>query len=61
MIEVQTTTAARPYVLVIHPGEDREEVVGDFATAAEGRAAVRQNPGSDLMKRRDDGTLTTEF
>ncbi len=50
-----------PYVVVTHPGQDDEDVVGDFSTETQARAFMRDQPGTDLMKRLSNGVLTTEF
>ncbi len=54
-----------PYVVVRNPGTDYEDEVADFATFKEAAMfyTVEQDPFEhwDVMKRLDDGTLTTEF
>ena len=49
-----------PWVLVNNAGQDDEDIVADFSTFAEAVTAKREGEG-DIMKRLDDGTLTTEF
>lgn len=56
-----TTRNPKPWVVVCNPGQDDEDIVDDFASPAQARACIRENPGSDLMKRLDSGVLTTEF
>jgi hypothetical protein len=61
---VENVAAARnpnPWVVVSDPGSDEENIVEDFATHAAALRCKRDNPGSDVMRRLDDGTLTTEF
>lgn len=54
--------AKRRWVIVFHPGTDDQEEGPRFAEYTE---AVRLAPGCgvpyDIMLRREDGTLTTEF
>lgn len=54
-----------PWVVVINPGTDRESVAGEFEHRATAKAHLRDlqaaGDDADLMKRRADGTLTTEF
>lgn len=53
----------KPWCIVADAGTDREFVLIECTTFAE---AVRKrerecSPGADIMKRRADGSLTTEF
>ena len=55
-----------PWVVVEFAGTDRENEVIDFPTAREAFRYVERNYTEDecdvdVMKRRDDGVLTTEF
>lgn len=50
-----------PWVLVNNPGQDDEDIVADFPTFAEAVTAKKEAGEGDIMKRLDDGTLTTEF
>lgn len=55
-----------PWVLVARPGQDDEDIVEDFPTFAEAHRAMKaanqlDQDELDIMRRRDDGTLTTEF
>ena len=50
-----------PSVVVTNPGQDDEDVVGDFSIEREARVFMRDQPGTDLMKRLSNGVLTTEF
>jgi hypothetical protein len=50
-----------PWVLVNNPGQDDEDIVADFSTFAEAVIAKNEAGEGDIMKRLDDGTLTTEF
>jgi len=55
-----------PWVVVEFPGTDREQIVIDYPTAREAFRFVERNYTEDecdvdVMKRRDDGVLTTEF
>jgi hypothetical protein len=51
-----------PWVIVINPGTDNEDIWADFPTF---RAALEElkeaDEGADILTRLDDGTLTTEF
>ena len=49
------------WVLVNNPGQDDEDIVADFPTFAEVVAAQKEAGEGDIMKRLDDGRLTTEF
>ena len=51
----------KPWVVVAYPGTDQEDIVDDFATERAARDFLRECPETDLMKRLDDGTLTTDF
>jgi hypothetical protein len=57
--------ANKPYVIVANPGFDDEFVVSEHATYEEACEAKRHDPSSDfdtdVMKRRADDSLTTEF
>lgn len=65
MASLQTTTAsAKPFVLVANPGYDDEFVISEHATYLEAHKAKLRNDEDfdvDVMKRRADGSLTTEF
>lgn len=50
-----------PWVLVANPGEDHEDIIADFPGFAEATAAQKDAGEGDVMRRLDDGTLTTEF
>ncbi len=55
-----------PWVIVTSPGQDNEYFWCDYATIKEARANLREAKDAtgekcDIMRRRDDGTLTTEF
>lgn len=50
-----------PWVVVTDPGTDQEDILADFRTATQARQFMRAHPDTDLMKRLDDGSLTTEF
>lgn len=52
----------KPWVVVTKPGQDDEEIWGDFQTYQEAVAELGE-PGepASIMKRLDDGTLTTEY
>ncbi len=51
-----------PWVVVTKRGQDEEDIWGDFPTYKEAVAALAQ-PGEEasVMRRLDDGTLTTEY
>lgn len=54
------------WVVVEFPGTDRENLVIDFYTAREAFRYIERNYSEDecdvdVMRRRDDGILTTEF
>lgn len=57
----RSTHNPKPYVVVRNPGQDDEDIVDDFKTDSAARKFMRNNPGTDLMKRLADGTLTTDF
>lgn len=55
-----------PWVVVEFPGTDREQIVIDYPTAREAFRFIERNYTEDecdvdVMRRRDDGVLTTEF
>ena len=50
-----------PYVVVRNAGGEDEDIVEDFPTWKKACEFMLGEPGTDLMKRLDDGTLTTEF
>lgn len=50
-----------PYVVVRNAGAEDEDIVEDFPTWKKACEFMLDEPGTDLMKRLDDGTLTTEF
>lgn len=55
-------TNPKPWVVVIKAGQADEESVFDCATAAKAYAFMaKHNQPTDLMKRLNAGTLTTEF
>lgn len=51
----------KPWVAVKNPVEGEKSVIADFASQAKANRFVHQNPGTGLMKRRADGSLTAEF
>ncbi|MGC1173137.1 hypothetical protein [Polaromonas sp.] len=59
------TAEPKNWVVVIHPGEENEEVWGEYHTYDDGLRAIKDAhkklSGFDLMKRDADGNLTTEF
>jgi hypothetical protein len=59
------SAAALPWVVVTNPGTDSERVDGEFEHRATAKAHLHDlqaaGDDADLMKRRADGTLTTEF
>ena len=61
---IEQTAPRLPYVVVIGPGTALEQMIGEFATISEALACAKHNRGwydADVMKRRPDGSLTTEF
>lgn len=51
-----------PWVIVTNPGTDEEDIWGDFPTYRAAVAALAEaEDGADVVRRLDDGTLTTEF
>lgn len=55
-----------PWVVVEKPGQDDENIVADFATLREAYRFIDRNYtedecDADVMRRLDDGTLTTDF
>lgn len=62
-----SATAHNPYpwVVVENPGTENEYIGGDFATMREalkaGRAWYHDDEEWDVMRRNDDGTLTTDY
>ena len=44
-----------------NPGQEDEDIVADFPTLAEAVAAKSEAGEGDIMKRLDDGRLSTEF
>ena len=51
-----------PWVVVINPGTDEEDIWGDYPSFREAVAAQAEiNDEADVMKLRNDGTLSTEF
>jgi len=51
-----------PWVIVTNPGTDDEGIFSDHATYAEARKNAKEcDEEWDIMRRLDDGTLTTEF
>jgi hypothetical protein len=53
--------AEKQWGAVNNPGEGDQAVVADFASQAKANRFVHENPGTYLMKRRADGSLTAEF
>ena len=52
----------RPWVIVTNPGQDVEDIWSDHESYAAALAALpHAEEGADVMKRLDDGTLTTGF
>lgn len=52
----------KPWVAVINPGQDDEDILDDFETMQEALHFVIGEGGNcQVMKRRDSGVLTTEF
>jgi hypothetical protein len=66
---MQTTATKHnpfPFVIVTSPGQDGEYFWNDYATFKEAKANLREAKDStgekcDIMRRLDDGRLTTEF
>ena len=50
-----------PWVVVRNAGMDDQDIVDDFETPTKAYRFIANNPGSDLMKRLDDGSLTCDF
>ena len=51
-----------PYVVVTNPGQDNEGIWGDYPKYKLAVAALNEtDEPSDIMKRLDDGTLTSDF
>ena len=50
-----------PWVVVAKPGQSDESILGEFCEEAPARDLLLSSPSADLMKRTDDGLLTTEF
>ena len=67
MAATSTKPIPRPYVVVANAGFDDEFVVSEHATYAQAIAFKRCDLGvledcdTDVMKRRPDGSLTTEY
>ncbi len=57
---LQSDVDQKPWVVVENPGTDRQRVVADFDSYVEAYGWVRKSEG-DVMRRMDDGTLTTEY
>lgn len=51
----------KPWVLVANPGEDHEDIIADFGRFADAAAAQKEAGEGDVMRRLDNGVLTTEF
>lgn len=59
----------KPWAVVENAGMNDEDIAGDFATFAEANRAVKnwyypdevRNMNIQIMRRRDDGVLTTEY
>jgi len=66
MREAFSTFNPNPWVVVEFAGTDREQIVIDFPTAREAFRYIERNYCEDecdvdVMKRRNDGVLTTEY
>lgn len=62
----QGNTKARPWVIVENPGTDFEKVVAEFEDYRHACNWMERNYTdddcpADVMRRRDDGFLTTEY
>ena len=54
----------KPWVVVTHAGTDLEDIWNDYSTFAEASTALKEmdgDDGADIMKRLDDGILTTDY
>lgn len=52
----------KPWVVVTNPGTDEESIFSDHTTYSKAMTNTLQcNEPCDVMRRRDDGTLTTEY
>lgn len=60
-VQVACAHNPKPWVVVRNPGQDDEDIVDDFSNPAHARRFMKSNPGTDLMKRLENGQLTTEF
>lgn len=59
---INTIHNPNPWVVVINAGTDEEDIWGDYPSFREAVAAVDElDESADVMKRLNDGTLTTEF
>lgn len=59
---MQKKQRQKPWVIVTNPGTDDEEIFGDYFSYLEAAKSLKYAPeGSDIMKRQEDGNLTTEF
>ncbi|MDP2881581.1 MAG: hypothetical protein Q8N89_08380 [Azonexus sp.] len=64
-----TARNPKPWVVIEHAGQDDENIQGDFATFKEAERALAnwyfqdelESLGAKIMKRNNDGTLTTEY
>ncbi len=51
-----------PWVIVTNPGQDDEDIWADFPGYMAAISGLKDAPeGAQIMRRRDDGSLTTEF
>lgn len=51
-----------PWVIVTNPGQDDEDIWADFCNYMAAISGLKEAPeGAQIMRRLDDGTLTTEF
>ena len=58
----EETYNPKPWVVVTKPGQDGEAIWADFPTNKEAVAAlVQSGEKASVMRRLDDGTLTTEY
>lgn len=56
-----TRFSKKLWVVVRNPGTDAQSVVDDFTDFVASIQCKNRNPGADVMKRLENGTLTTEF
>lgn len=54
-----------PWVVVTDPGTDRQCIHDDYPSFGSANIALKElnyeSGGADIMKRQEDGSLTTEF